>query len=452
MLRTLRGIVLGFALLALFPASANAVDPTPTPSPPPPSPPVSPTPTATATPSPVTSPATSPSASPSANPSPSASASPSASPAASASPGSSPAAASASPSPTPTPSASPTPEATPSPEELEAARARDAELLANAKSLKQIIEAQALVARDELAALNAEIARVGKDLEAVGSDIAALEAQASRRGAIRDRLTRDAFRLAAATATPSLASLTDAQIEAYHELLSIDASLREAHERLSERAAQLAGAQAAVAAKQGQLSRLRDRARTIAAAAEKGEGEKRAAEVAVLEALARDAANAQTALAQLVANAMAGDGTAPSAWSLPVRGTITQPFGPTTFALEPPRVYQGVSYAHFHDAIDFAARLGQPVVAAAEGRVTFVGHLSDGAMVVVIAHSGGLVSVYAHLDDTFARPPVRIGDSVKANQVIGFVGLTGITTGPHLHFSVSRGGQPIDPLSLLTSR
>jgi murein DD-endopeptidase MepM/ murein hydrolase activator NlpD len=92
------------------------------------------------------------------------------------------------------------------------------------------------------------------------------------------------------------------------------------------------------------------------------------------------------------------------------------------------------------------------VVAAAEGRVTFVGHLSDGAMVVLIAHPGGLVSIYAHLDDTFARPQVRIGDAVVAGQVIGFVGVTGITTGPHLHFAVVRGGQPIDPLSLLASR
>jgi murein DD-endopeptidase MepM/ murein hydrolase activator NlpD len=135
-----------------------------------------------------------------------------------------------------------------------------------------------------------------------------------------------------------------------------------------------------------------------------------------------------------------------------VKGVVTQGFGPTTLWLEPARTYQGVSYAHFHDALDFAARLGQPVVAAAEGRVTFVGHLSDGAMVVVIAHPGALVSVYAHLDDTFARPPVHIGDSVTGGQVVGFVGLTGITTGPHLHFAVSKDGLPIDPLSLFTSR
>jgi murein DD-endopeptidase MepM/ murein hydrolase activator NlpD len=435
MLRTFRvGVVLGLALLAIFPAYANADDPTPTPSTPPP---VTPLPSASASPTPSASPSGSPARSSSASPDPSASPGASSGPVGSSSP---------------TSSATPSPAATPSPLELEAARARDAELLASARSMTQIIDAQALVARDELAALNAEIARVGKDLDGVRADIAALQAQANDRRAIRERLSRDAFRLAAASATPSLAALSDAQIEAYRELLSIDASLRDAQTNLSDRAAQLAGAQDAVAAKQGQLSRLRDRARTIAAATATGDGDKRAAEVAVLEALARDAAAAQTSLAQLVATAMAGDGSAPSTWSLPVRGAITQPFGPTTFPLEPARTYNGVSYAHFHDAVDLAALLGQPVLAAAEGRVTFVGHLSDGAMVVIIAHAGGLVSVYAHLDDTFARPPVKIGDSVASGQLIGFVGLTGITTGPHLHFAVLRGGQPIDPLSLLASR
>jgi murein DD-endopeptidase MepM/ murein hydrolase activator NlpD len=419
MLRTIRlGAALSLALVVFSPTPASADDPTPMPS------------RAPVTPSP--------------SPSPSAAASPRSSPS-SPSP-------SASSRATLAPSPSPTPAPTPSREELEAARARDAALLANARSITQVIDAQALVARDELIALNAEIARVGTDLDAVGSDITALQAQANDRRAIRDHLVRDAFRLAALPSPPSLAALTEAQREAYQELVTVEASLNDAQVRLSERASQLAAAQQAVAAKQGQLNRLRDRARTIAAAAANGEGDKRAAEVAVLEALARDAAAAQTALAQLVATAMAGDGAAPSTWSLPVRGAISQPFGPTTLALEPARTYRGVHYAHFHDAVDFAAPLGQPVVAAAEGRVTFVGHLSDGAMVVLIAHPGGLVSIYAHLDDTFARPQVRIGDAVVAGQVIGFVGVTGITTGPHLHFAVVRGGQPIDPLSLLASR
>ena len=132
-----------------------------------------------------------------------------------------------------------------------------------------------------------------------------------------------------------------------------------------------------------------------------------------------------------------------------MRGVLTQPFGPTSFELEPPATYRGVSYAHFHAAIDLAAPLGTPVTAASDGVVAFVGHLPDGAMIVLIAHAGGYVSEYAHLDDTFALPPVKAGQAVKAGQVIGFIGLTGITTGAHLHFAVMKGGAPIDPLGLL---
>jgi len=364
---------------------------------------------------------------------------------------------SASGSSSPSPSATPTdasPSATPSPDEtakLEAARAHDAELLANAKTLSQLIDAQALVARDELTALGSEIVAAQKDLEDVEADIARLEALSKERHAIRDRLTRDALRLLS-LGDPSLVSLSDAQREALGELRQLDAALRDSRARLAERVDELGRVRETAAVKQAQIQRLRDRARISASAATAGDSEKRAAEVALLQALARDATVAQTALAQLVANAMAPSGDAPSAWVMPTRGVITQAFGPTTFALEMPRTYRGVSYPHFHDALDIAAPLGTPVVAAADGRVTFVGHLPDGAMVVILSHAGGLVSVYAHVDDTFARPTVRIGDTVRAGQVIGFVGVTGITTGPHLHFSVLRAGEPIDPLTVLAGR
>ena len=147
---------------------------------------------------------------------------------------------------------------------------------------------------------------------------------------------------------------------------------------------------------------------------------------------------------------MVRDGDA-GAWSLPVRGVLTQPFGPTSFELEPPATYGGASYAHFHAAIDIAAPLGTPVTAASDGVVAFVGHLPDGAMIVLIAHPGGYVSEYAHLDDTFALPRVKAGQAVNAGQVIGFIGLTGITTGPHLHYAVMKNGVAIDPLSLLSA-
>src|SRR5437762_6465622 len=395
--------------------------------------------TPSATPSPSPTPARSPSSSASATPSAKASASASTSP---------------SPSPTDaTAAASAAPSATPDPEaaraEAEAARARDAELLANARSLAQVIEAQARVAQDELAGLDPQIAQVAKDLDVVNADLAALQAKSDARRTLHDRLVREAFRLAALPADKVPADLSAAQREALDDLLSLQNGLLDAQTKLNERADLLATLKASVGAKQGQLARLRDRARSLAAAAANGDTEAKAAQVAVLKALAQDATNAQTALAQLVASAMVRDGSA-GAWSLPVRGVLTQPFGPTSFELEPAGTYGGVAYAHFHAAVDIAAPLGTPVIAASDGVVAFVGHLPDGAMIVLIAHPGGYVSEYAHLDDTFALPPVKAGQAVSTGQVIGFIGLTGITTGPHLHYAVMRTGIPIDPLSLLS--
>jgi len=422
--------LLAVAFVASFlatPAMADGPTSTPFASP-------SPTPTPTPTHSSSASPSTSPSASPSARPSGSPSPSPSDTTAA------------ASASPAATPSASPDPDAARA--DAEAARARDAALLANARSLAQIIEAQARVAQDELAGLDPQIAQVASDLDAVNADIAALQAKSEARRSLRDRLEREALRLAALPSAAVPANLSDAQREALDDLRSLQSGLLDAQTKLAERADLLSTLKGSVGAKQAYIARLRDRARSLAAAAASGDSDAKAAQIAVLTALAQDATNAQTALAQLVASAMVRNGTA-GAWSLPVRGVLTQPFGPTSFELEPSATYKGVSYAHFHAAIDLAAPLGTPVTAASDGVVAFVGHLPDGAMIVLVGHAGGYVSEYAHLDDTFALPPVRAGQAVKAGQVIGFIGLTGITTGAHLHFAVMKDGAPIDPLGLL---
>jgi murein DD-endopeptidase MepM/ murein hydrolase activator NlpD len=139
----------------------------------------------------------------------------------------------------------------------------------------------------------------------------------------------------------------------------------------------------------------------------------------------------------------------PGKWATPLQGELTQEFGPTTFWFEPARVYRGVSYAHFHEGIDIAAPMYSPVVAAAAGRVVWTGHLPDGAMIVIITHTGGLVSLYAHLDDRIAPPRVKAGDEVQQGQIIGANGMTGMTTGPHLHFVVWRDGELVDPLSVI---
>ena len=142
---------------------------------------------------------------------------------------------------------------------------------------------------------------------------------------------------------------------------------------------------------------------------------------------------------------MVRDGAA-SGWALPVRGVLTQPFGATSFELEPPGTYKGVSYPHFHGAIDIAAPLGTPVTAASDGVVAFVGHLPDGAMIVLVAHPGGYVSEYAHLDDTFLLPSVKVGQSVRAARWSAS-STYGITTA-RTALRGLKDGAPVDPLSL----
>ncbi|HWP63933.1 MAG TPA: peptidoglycan DD-metalloendopeptidase family protein [Candidatus Binatia bacterium] len=95
-----------------------------------------------------------------------------------------------------------------------------------------------------------------------------------------------------------------------------------------------------------------------------------------------------------------------------------------------------------HDGLDIAAPLGTPVRAMAGGVVRFAGRLDDGAVVVRIEHADGSQAWYGHLDPSLE---VRVGDRVTAGQVLGRIGLTGRTTGPHLHLEVRVGGRPVDP-------
>lgn len=161
--------------------------------------------------------------------------------------------------------------------------------------------------------------------------------------------------------------------------------------------------------------------------------------------LATDAA----ARRQLVALGALVRATGP--WRMPLDGEITQGFGPTSEFFEPPLAYGGTVYAHFHAGTDIGAPWGSPIYAPAAGTVVFAGTMGDGAEVVVIAHDAGLVSLYAHLDNVVHPPAVKAGDTVQAGDPIGNVGLTGITTGAHLHWAAWRDGELIDPLSLIGS-
>lgn len=130
----------------------------------------------------------------------------------------------------------------------------------------------------------------------------------------------------------------------------------------------------------------------------------------------------------------------------PVKGRVSQKFGCTNWNVYSGRMYNGVWCPHFHNGLDIAAPQGTPLHAFDAGQVTAVGGTQSSGVYVVIAHPDGLATTYFHMP--VGGPTVRRGQYVTANQVVGSVGMTGMTTGPHLHF-MARKGDVIDPLSVL---
>ncbi|HVM14572.1 MAG TPA: peptidoglycan DD-metalloendopeptidase family protein [Egibacteraceae bacterium] len=118
----------------------------------------------------------------------------------------------------------------------------------------------------------------------------------------------------------------------------------------------------------------------------------------------------------------------------PTDGALTSGFGYRTHPIFKTR--------RMHAGIDIPAPTGQPIFAAADGVVSSAGVRGGYGNVVVIDHGEGLSTVYAHQ----SRMTVSTGEDVDAGDVIGHVGSTGWSTGPHLHFEVRLGGTPVDPM------
>lgn len=121
-------------------------------------------------------------------------------------------------------------------------------------------------------------------------------------------------------------------------------------------------------------------------------------------------------------------------WPVPGVPGVTSGFGPR---VDPVEGLDG-----FHFGLDIGASTGTPVVAAVDGVVVVTGWVGNYGKAVFIHHAGGLETRYAHLS-VFT---VRRGQQVRAGDVIGYVGSTGKSTGPHLHFEIRRNGRPINPI------
>lgn len=122
------------------------------------------------------------------------------------------------------------------------------------------------------------------------------------------------------------------------------------------------------------------------------------------------------------------------AW--PVAGRITSYFGT--------RVHPILRFARFHAGIDFGASWGSPIVATADGQVAAAGWSGGYGRQVRIWHGGGMTTTYSHMSEIIAAP----GSFVRRGQLIGYVGSSGLSTGPHLHYEVLRDGSPVNPLGV----
>ena len=120
---------------------------------------------------------------------------------------------------------------------------------------------------------------------------------------------------------------------------------------------------------------------------------------------------------------------------MPVNGRVTSNFGR--------RVHPILRYTRFHAGIDFGAPYGSPIMAAANGQVVSAGWQGGYGRAVKIGHGGGIQTLYGHMSSLAVAP----GQQVVAGQVIGYVGSSGFSTGPHLHYELHRNGTPIDPAS-----
>ncbi len=145
----------------------------------------------------------------------------------------------------------------------------------------------------------------------------------------------------------------------------------------------------------------------------------------------------QSSIKKLIDERSVAAGAAPGSLVRPVPGGISSGFGP--------RIHPIYGYSLMHNGVDMNGATGQEIVAAAAGTVFFAEAKGGYGNSIMIDHGGGMVTLYAHQ----SRFAVSEGQQVSTGQVIGYVGSTGTSTGPHLHFEVRINGNPVNPMNYL---
>jgi murein DD-endopeptidase MepM/ murein hydrolase activator NlpD len=197
---------------------------------------------------------------------------------------------------------------------------------------------------------------------------------------------------------------------------------------LQEQSDQLAALRAAQAAqKAASLSVRKQKNGQLAAVTQ---------DLALLEQQENQLLAESNALSGVIAGASgAGGGTGSMTW--PVGGPVVSPFGW--------RIHPILHYRKMHTGIDIAVGYGVPIHAADSGSVIYATWMGGYGNVIIIDHGNSISTLYAHQSSL----AVGAGAHVGRGQVVGYVGSTGFSTGPHLHFEVRVNGNPVDPMGYL---
>ena len=185
----------------------------------------------------------------------------------------------------------------------------------------------------------------------------------------------------------------------------------------------------------------------LAAAAAIVEEEVRNAQV-ILDEINAQIAEIEGEIAELEADAIAiaeeirrlarTDGTKPGVLQWPVNGTVTSGYGY--------RVHPITGTRRLHTGLDISAGSGTTIYAAGAGNVIWADWYGGYGKTVIVDHGGGLTTLYAHQSTI----NVSVGSSVSSSSVVGYVGSTGFSTGPHLHFETREWGTPVNPMNYLS--
>ena len=146
------------------------------------------------------------------------------------------------------------------------------------------------------------------------------------------------------------------------------------------------------------------------------------------------------------------DGRGFSAYFTPEGRSVRKAFirAPVDFTrissnFDPNRRHPVLNTIRAHRGVDYAAPTGTPIKAAGDGKVSFRGVRNGYGNAVILQHGGNITTLYAHMS-RFAQP--RVGSRVRQGQTIGFVGMSGLATGPHLHYEVHYQGKKINPMKM----